>query len=82
MLIDFPPWKSALIVMAQDHYEADRGKSVEQAFKDNQCAIEGIAKKLVERGRTVDHQPYGRGRRRLNGSMPYPVLRGYLLWCP
>jgi len=31
----------------EDHYDADQGKTVEQAFDDNQFEIEDVAKKII-----------------------------------
>lgn len=39
----------------EDHYGADQGKTVEQAFDDNQFVIEDIARKIINNNQ-VDAQ--------------------------
>jgi len=39
----------------EDHYEADQGKTVEQAFDDNRFSIEDVARRIINNNQ-VDAQ--------------------------
>ena len=41
-----------------DHYGADQGKSVEQAFHENQSAIEDVARKIINNNRADPQGEY------------------------